>query len=121
MATVSPTKVNTPLGERTVRIFKWTGLNAGDTIEPAIVAGYSDKTIYFLKSGAFGGNVGVEGSPDPDDAAASVTLSDPQGNAISGKTSSGAHTILQQAYQLRPTVAAGVTAVDVWLILNSTK
>ena len=121
MATVSPTKVNTPLGERTVRILKWTGLNAGDTIEPAIVAGYSDKTLYFLKSGAFGGNMGAEGCPDPDGAAPYVTLTDPQGNAISGKTTSSVEAVLEQAYLLRPTIGAGVAAVDVWLILNSTK
>jgi hypothetical protein len=121
MAIVAATKVPTPLGERTLKVFKWTGLNAGDTAESAIVAGYSDKTVYFLKAGAFGGNMGAEGSPDPEDAAPYVTLTDPQGNAISGKTGSSVETVLEQAYQLRPTIGAGVAGVDVWLILNSVK
>ena len=121
MATVSPTEVQHPLGKRTVRILKWASLNAEDTAEPALVAAYSDKTLYFLKSGAFGGNMGAEGSPDPDGAAPYVTLTDPQGNAISGKTTSSVEAVLEQAYLLRPTIGAGVAAVDVWLILNSTK
>jgi hypothetical protein len=121
MANVLATEVSTPFGQRTLKIFKWTGLNAGDTTDSVIVVGYNDKTVYFLKATAFGGNLGLEGSPDPADAAPYVTLTDPQGNAISGKTSSSVEAVLEGAYRVRPTIGVAVAGVDVWLILNSVK
>lgn len=121
MATVAPARIATPLGRRNLRVWKWDGINAGDTITPLIVGGYTDITVFFLKGGAFGGSMALTGSPDPADGAPYVTLDDAEGTAISGITSDDRRTVLDHPYLLKPSAGAGVADVDVWAVLGSTK
>jgi hypothetical protein len=124
VATITPTQVKShPIGKRTCRIYKWLGTAAGDTLESVVIAGMSDITVYFLKGAAFGGNAGFEHSPDPANSAGSyvVATDAKDGTPISGKTSDSAIQILTRGYWGRPTVGAGLAAVDVWLVMTSTK
>jgi hypothetical protein len=118
MATVDPSEVLTPLDKRGIRIFKWAGVVAADTCTPVVCGQYSDCTVYMY--GTFGGNMSLEGSPDPA-GTTYVVLTDPQGNAISGKSAAFVEQILEGAYKIRPVAAAGVTLVDVFLVCKSTR
>lgn len=118
MATVTPSEVLTPLDKRGIRIFKWAAVAASDTCTPVITGQYSDCTVYMY--GTFGGNMSLQGSPDPD-GTTYVVLADAQGNAISGKSAAFVEQILEGAYKMQPVAAAGVGAVDVFLVLRSTR
>jgi len=118
MATITPTEVLTPLDKRGLRIFKWAQIAASDTCTPVICGQYSDKTVYGI--GTFGGNVSIQGSPDPD-GTTYVVLTDPQGTAISGKAANFVEAILEGAYKIQPVAAAGVSATDIFLLLASTR
>lgn len=118
MATVTPTEVLTPLDKRGLRIYKWAAVAASDTCTPVITGQYSDCTVYM--SGTFGGNMSLEGSPDPSGSPSTV-LTDPQGTAISGKSAAFVEQILEGAYSIKPVAAVGVTAVDVFLVCKSTR
>ncbi len=123
MPTITPAQVKShPIGKRTCRVYLWEGMSAGDTLLPVVIGGYSDITVYFLKGSGFGGNAGLELSPDPDDQAGYVTAKDAaDGSAISSKTADGAFQVLTRGYLARPTAGAGVADVDVWLVMTSTK
>ena len=118
MAVIPWTVVTTPHDGVNVKLIKWLALAANDTGQPFNVAAYSDKTVQLV--GTFGGNVLIEGSLDPD-GAVYTTLADPQGNALSGIASVRIENILEHCYLLRPSAGAGVSAVDVWLLLSSTR
>lgn len=118
MATVTPTEVLTPLDKRGLRIFKWAVVAASDDCTPVVCGQYTDKTVYMY--GTFGGNMSLEGSPDPS-GSTYVVLTDAQGNAISGKSAAFTEQILEMAYKVRPVAAAGVGAVDVFLMCGSTR
>lgn len=94
---------------------------AGDTLEPVVVGGYSDVTVYFEKGSAFGGNAGLELSPDPAASFYTTAKDAADGSAIASKTADGAFQVLTRGYLARPTAGAGLSGVDVWLVLNSTK
>ena len=104
------------------RIIKWGPFGASDTFNAVECAGFQDKTVYFVKGSAFGGNVGCQITPmvstDPT-TAVWVTPTDINGNAISGKTTDGAFLITEGAGQFQPTTASGVTAVYCYLVLNA--
>ncbi len=119
MPTVSPVQVSHPLDHRNMRIYKWAALAAGDTAVPLVCGNFSDKTVYFL--GTFGGNMGLEGTPDPAGAAAYVTLKDASSTAIATISAAAVRTVLDNAYLIRPTMGAGVAAVDCWVVLASTR
>ncbi len=123
MATVTPTEVSHPLGHRGLRIWKWAGVNAADTCEDVVAGGYTDKTVFFISDVPFGGNMSLVGSPLPSGSGTQhfITLTDPQGNAISGKSSASVEAVLEHAYLIHPVAAAGVSNVDVFLVLGSTK
>lgn len=122
MATITPVQVRShPLGKRTCRLWQWVGMSAGDTLEPVVVGGYSDITVYFEKGSAFGGNVGLEMSPDPAGSFYTTAKDAADGSAIASKTADGVFQVLTRGYLARPTVGAGVDTVDAWLVLNSTK
>lgn len=118
MPTIRPQVVATPLDGSGLRVIKWVGIAAGDTIVAAICAGYPDKTVQFL--GTFGGSMGLEGSIDPD-GGVYATLNDPQGNALSAITAAKIENVLEHCYLIRPTVGSGVSSVDVWLLLSNVK
>ena len=127
MATVTNSELLHSLGHRNIRVFKWTGVNASDECVPVVTGAYNDKTVYFIKDGTgFGGSMSLVGSPHPDflnntGTATFVTLSDPQGNTISAKTSNTVEAILEHAYLIKPIAGSGVAAVDVYLVLASAK
>jgi hypothetical protein len=124
MATNTPLElVAHPLGKRTIRIWKWTGVNAGDDCRSVVLGAYSDKTVYFHSSGAFGGSLTFEVSPEPDEALARyVTAKNAESAAaIADVSAEAAHTILTHGYRGRPTAGAGVVGVNVYLVLESTR
>ena len=118
MAVIPWTVVVTPHDGGGVKLVRWLDLAANDTGRPFVVAAYPDKTVQLL--GTFGGNVLIEGSMDTSEAdAVYATLNDPQGNALSGISAAKVENILEHVYLLRPSAGAGVSAVDVWLLLHN--
>src|SRR3990167_6747054 len=123
MATVNPTKLQTGLDGPGLEIWKWATVDAADTCVPVACGNFADKTVYFLKSSAFGGSMSLVGSPQADVAADAdrryVTLSDPNNNPLSGISTETAEAIQQNAYFVKPEAGAGVTDVGVYLVLSS--
>lgn len=131
--TVYPRKVQyNPVGIRSECTFVWdadatltaayNGISSGDTIVPAMIAGYTDKTVYFLKGSAFGGAVSLTLSPDPSKPAASfLTAHDVAISPISGKTADYLGQVLENGLWAAPTAAATTTNVMVWLVCMSTR
>ena len=102
------------------KVVKWEGLAATDTGQPYACVAYSDKSIQFL--GTFGGNVLIEGTMDHDKTTAVyATLNDPQGNALSGISSARIENVLEHVYYIRPSAGAGVSDVDVWMLLSTVR
>lgn len=120
MAVVPWTVVVTPFDGGGVKLVKWEGLAANDTGKPFAVAAYPDKTVQLV--GTFGGNILIEGSMNPVIAdAVYATLNDPQGNALSAISAARIENILEHVYLVRPSAGAGVSAVDVWLLLSNVR
>ena len=123
MATVTPSRVRTALDGPGLEIWKWAAVDASDTCVPVAAGHFADKTVYFVKATAFGGSLSMLGSPQADVAADAdrryVTLSDPNNNPISSISTETAEAIQQNAYFLKPDAGAGVTDVDVYLVLSS--
>lgn len=118
MAVIAFTKVSTPLEGSGLKLGFWGPLTDGDTATAVVVGEYPDKSVQF--TGAFGGNVGLEGSVDPAGGTFSV-LNDPQGNPLSSISAAKIENILEHCYLVRPTVGAGVSATFVWLLLSNVK
>lgn len=114
MAVIPYRKLTTPHDGGSLAVFVWETLAAGDTGQPVNCSAYPDKTVQFI--GTFGGSVLLEGSLDLAGAVYS-TLNDSQGIALSGITAAKIENVLEHPYLIRPSAAAGVTAVDVWLLL----
>lgn len=122
MATVNATWVDTNTDGPSCRVVKWTGINAGDTITAAPVGNFSDKTVQMYCANAFGGNMSLAGSCNPDLAnAAFTTLTDANATAIATKTSTFIAAITEGCYWIKPVAAAGVSSVDVYLLLQSSR
>jgi|SRR3990167_3639703 len=123
MATITPTRLANPLSKRGLRIWKWAEVDASDDCTPVLIAGFTDKTVFFLSAGAFGGSLTFEVSPEPVTASARyVTAKNAEaGAAISGVAAEAAHTILTHGYLGRPTAGAGVSNVDVYLVLATVR
>lgn len=103
MATRS--KTETPLstfGDNAVLV-SWTGLLNGDDGVPVELPGASLRSIQFTGTFGTGGTILLEGSNDGSNY---VTLTDPQGNAIS-KTSAGLEASEEVTRYVRPRVSAG--------------
>lgn len=120
MAVVPWTVVVTPFDGGGVKLVKWLALAANDTGKPFACAAYPDKTVQLL--GTFGGNLLIEGSMDSDPTTAVyATLNDPQGNALSAISAAKIENVLEHVYLLRPSAGAGVSSVDVWLLLSNVR
>jgi hypothetical protein len=117
MATITPIRIASPHDGAAFTCWKWGPFDHGDTLLPVIVAPYSDKTVKFVKSGAFGGNAGLEGSMVPDESDGYLPVLDSQHVAISGITASTVRTIMAHVYRLRPTTTTGLTGVTAYLTL----
>ena len=116
MAVVPWTKEVTPFDGLGLALVHWDGLAADDTGLPFVCAGYSDKTVQLV--GTFGGNLLIEGSMNLTIAdAVYATLNDPQGNALSVISAAKIENVLEHVYLIRPSAGAGVSDVDVWLLL----
>ena len=120
MAVVPWTVVVTPFDGGGVKLVKWEGLAASDTGQPFACAAYPDKTVQFV--GTFGGNMLIEGSMNPTIVeAVYATLNDPQGNALSAISAAKIENVLEHVYLIRPSAGAGVSDVDVWLLLSNVR
>lgn len=84
--------------------FVWTPLTTtNDTGRAILIPGNAIKSIQFSGTFGAGGTVVFEGSNDGTNF---VTLTDPQGNAIS-KTSAGIEAVEEYTLYVRPRVTAG--------------
>lgn len=94
----------------------WTGLLNGDTGEPAELAGHADKSVQILGTFGAGGTIVIEGSNDSTNY---VTLTDPQGNAIS-KTAAALEMVAENTRKIRPSVTAGdgTTSLSVYMLVR---
>jgi hypothetical protein len=84
-------------------VISWTPLANGDSGSPLEMPGSSIRSVQFTGTFGAGGTIVFEGSNDGTNY---VTLTDPQGNAIS-KTSAGIEAILELTRYVRPRVSAG--------------
>lgn len=112
MATITAVLVEQGAG---YQVWKWVGLSATDTAGSAVpVAKFRDKSVQLR--GTFGGNCAIEGSID--NGTTWATLNDPQGNALSAISAAKIEVVLEHCTHIRPTAGAGVTSVDVWMIIG---
>lgn len=100
-------------------LIKWPAVDDGDVGAPYVRPGQADKTVHWDKATAFGGAVVFKGTLMGGDLAAArwITLTDPQGNALS-KSANDLETVQENAYAYRPEGAAGAAAVDVYLLVR---
>ena len=84
-------------------VITWTGLLNGDDGSPVEMPGSSDRSIQFTGTFGVGGTIVLEGSNDGTNY---VSLTDPQGNAIS-KTAAGIEAVMELTRYIRPRVTAG--------------
>jgi hypothetical protein len=112
MATIAAVLVDKGAG---YRLWKWETLTATNNEGSAVdVRKYRDKTVQII--GTLGaGSVTIEGSID--NGTTWATLNDPQGNALATINALKIEAILEGVTHIRPTVAAGTTDVDVWLLV----
>lgn len=94
----------------------WVGLANGEAGSPVSYGAYSDRSIQFGGTFGAGGTIVLEGS---NDGVNYVTLTDPQGNAIS-KTAAGIETIEEPTVLVRPRVTAGdgTTLLNAYLFMR---
>lgn len=103
----------TEFNERNCHIVTWSPLTAANAAGSAVqMAGSSDRCVQFI--GAFdSATVVLQGSNDGTNW---VTLTDPQGNAIS-KTSAGIEQIMELTRYVRPSSSGGGGSQSVGVIL----
>jgi hypothetical protein len=93
----------------------WTALTGTDTGQAEAAPQYPTKTVQVF--GTFGGGtVLIEGSNDG--GTTWVTLTDPQGNALSF-TAAGAEKVQEITQLIRPRASVGVTTITVVLLSQS--
>lgn len=112
MATVVPAASSIAKGT-----FKttWTPILATDTGQAEAAPQYPFKTVQVF--GTFGGGtILIEGSNDG--GTTWVTLTDPQGNALSF-TAAGVEKVQENTQLIRPRASVGVTSISVVLVSQS--
>jgi hypothetical protein len=107
-------RVETPLDGSGLKLYVWETLAANEVGQAVICGAFPDKAVQLV--GTFGGNMLIEGSLDPD-GTVWATLNDPQGNPLSAISTAKIEQVLEHCYAIRPSAGAGVTDVDVWLLL----
>ena len=118
--TVAPVEVRTPVDGPNCQIWKWLDIDAGDTITPLVVGFATDITVVFIKGSAFGGNMSLPGTCDPDPLTASyVTLKDGSYTAISGISADAIRDVAEAVYAIAPAAASGAAGVNVWAKLSN--
>ena len=113
MATPSPTEnEEIPTLGRKVIITTWAMGDADTGIGERRTVAYSDRTI--AASGTFGGsvNVAIQGSLDSTNGVDGnwFTLTDPQGNNLSGKTAAFLEAISELVLWIRPVTSGGTSS-----------
>lgn len=115
MATKSKTITKIGSSPRVSYAVSWATAASGDTGDPLQMPGFSDRSVQI--SGTFdAGTVVIQGSNDGTNW---VTLSDPQGNAIS-KTSAALEQILEITRYVRFSTSGGggSMAVDINMLIT---
>lgn len=119
MAVVTGTiaKLSTFLDE--VHVITWAAIPNGDSGSPVEMPGSADRSVQILGTFGAGGTIVIEGSNDGTNY---VTLTDPQGNALS-KTAAAIEAVSELTRYIRPHVTAGdgTTALTVCLLLRRTQ
>lgn len=125
MAVVNYTKLIPAAGGEVptgVVVYKWV-LNAGDTGTPVVAPHYPDKTVQVDNgAGSYGdstvtiqGTLEVSASPT-----LWQTLNDPNGTALSAIAADKIEGILENVYQIRPSVSGTTgTNLEVYLMINT--
>lgn len=106
-----PTRASTIAGRRPIDVsfsgesalVTWSGLLNGDDGAALEYGAFTDRSIQFVGTFGTGGTIVLEGSNDGTNW---VSLTDPQGNAIS-KTSASIEAISEATRYVRPRVTAG--------------
>jgi hypothetical protein len=65
MAVIPATEVKTPFDANGIRLWKWEGLQEGDTGEPVPCPHYADKSVQVIGTFGSGGTCRIEGSNMP--------------------------------------------------------
>lgn len=84
-------------------LYTWSGLLNGDTGNAVEMPEYGDRTFQVTGTFGTGGTVVLQGSNDGTNW---VSLTDPQGNAIS-KTAAAMETVMETPRYVRPNITAG--------------
>lgn len=114
MATRSPTIIQ-PGGEDVdhATLVTWSGLLNGDNGVRVNLTDYPDRTVQFAGTFGAGGTVNFEGT---NDGVNWITLTDPQGNALS-KTTAALESVTETPRYVRPSVTGGDGTTDLTVIL----
>lgn len=123
MTVVTQIDYNVDVQDRT-KVLAWEGLTTNDTGRPLNIGLWADKSVHFLGNFGSGATVVLQGSNDPranpahaDHASAEwVTLTDPQGNALS-KTAAGLEQVMENVWWIRPSVTGG-TSPDIDVVIK---
>lgn len=117
MATVTPTITNLRTADDNGHLVVWAALTTtNDTGVASEMWGQADRSVQISGTFGSGGTVVIEGSNDGTNY---VTLTDPQGNAIS-KTSASIEQIEEITRYIRPKVSAGdgTTSITVTMLMR---
>lgn len=117
MATIDPTITRIDTFADQAHVIAWETLTTTDDTGAAIeMPGSADRSIQFNGAFSVGGTIVLEGSNDGTNY---VTLTDPQGNAIS-KTADGIEAVQELTRYVRPRVTAGdgSTSLNAYLLVK---
>lgn len=115
MATRAAVQAQSPDPSKII-IVTWTGLANGDSGEAVDFDDFPDRSVQVGGTFGTGGTVVIEGS---NDLANYISLTDPQGNAIS-KTAAAIETVMELTRIIRPRVTAGdgTTSINVTMVFR---
>jgi hypothetical protein len=116
MAVKTASKINTNIVG--VDHYLWEALGNADTGNWLTIPHFADKTIHVF--GTWGSaTLVVQGTNEDGTPAAPLTLTDPQGNALS-KTADFIEAILENPYQIRVSTSGGTgTDLDAVLVVST--
>lgn len=108
-----------PYAGSDVWVVAWAGLDSDDSGDPFEAPDAADRSVQITGTFGSGGTIVIQGSNDGTNY---VTLTDPQGNAIS-KTSAGIEQIEEITRYIRPLVSAGdgTTSLAVTMLVRRPK
>lgn len=115
MPVITPT-ITKPTEDDSVQLVVWAGMANGDTGAPIKLPAHADRSVHISGTFGAGGTCVMQGS---NNSSSYVTLTDPQGNALS-KTAEAVEVIEEVTLLTRPNVTAGdgTTAITVSMLLR---